>query len=171
MRFFNGIQVFALEVFDQRHLEHLFIGRFAHDDRHDIDLGDLRRAPTAFAGDEFVFVVIRRPRHEWLNEAGGSQRNGEVFQRRAIKIFARLGRAWLDIRDRHTDDTFHLAIGLQWLGVISRAFAGASFLLRQQRAQPPSQSGLRHARFCGRAANFCQKRDIHKLNNDFGRDT
>ena len=49
---FERRQILALQVFDQRDLEHFGIGERADDDRHLMQPDALRRAPAALAGDQ-----------------------------------------------------------------------------------------------------------------------
>jgi len=53
-RFFERVQVLALDVLDERHRDGGFVGDAADDRRHGGESGNLRRAPAAFAGDDFV---------------------------------------------------------------------------------------------------------------------
>ena len=53
MRFFDRVQVFALQILDEREFEHLLVACRAHDDRRFDQADLLRRAPAAFAGDDF----------------------------------------------------------------------------------------------------------------------
>ena len=55
-RFLNGVEILALQVFDQRHLQHRAIIRLADDDGDFGQSGELGRAPAAFPGDEFKIV-------------------------------------------------------------------------------------------------------------------
>ena len=59
-RLFERIQVLALDVLDERHGDGGFVGHFADDGRNRGKPGDLRGAPAAFAGDDFV--ALRRAR-------------------------------------------------------------------------------------------------------------
>ena len=45
----DGIQILALEIFNQRHLQRRFFRHVAHDDRHAAQLSPLRRSPAALA--------------------------------------------------------------------------------------------------------------------------
>ena len=53
-RLLDGIQIFALNVFDKRQLERLLIAHFSQHRRHTEKLRTLRGAPSPFAGDELV---------------------------------------------------------------------------------------------------------------------
>ncbi len=57
---FNRIQIFALQIFDEREFQNRAVVRFARDDGNFRQLQKLRRAPAAFAGDQFK--KIRRAR-------------------------------------------------------------------------------------------------------------
>ena len=47
----DWVEIFALEIFDQRHFQGEIFGYVAQDDRHCVHLGALGRAPAAFAGN------------------------------------------------------------------------------------------------------------------------
>ena len=59
VRFFDRVQILALDVLDERHLEQRRSspGDVADDDRHLEQAGALRRAPAPFAGDDLVAAV------------------------------------------------------------------------------------------------------------------
>ena len=54
VRFLHRVEIFALEVFDERGGEQPIVRDVADDDRHLEKAGALRRAPAAFAGDDLV---------------------------------------------------------------------------------------------------------------------
>ena len=54
VRLFDRIEVFALEILDERDGEQPVVGNIADDDRDFEQAGALRRAPAAFAGDDLV---------------------------------------------------------------------------------------------------------------------
>ena len=56
-RLLDGVEVGALHVLDDGELEHLAVGELAHDDRHRVQPGHLRRAPAALAGDDLVVLA------------------------------------------------------------------------------------------------------------------
>ena len=53
-RLLDGIQIFALDIFDERELERLLVADFAQHSRHAQKLRALRGAPSALAGDQLV---------------------------------------------------------------------------------------------------------------------
>ena len=57
LRFFDRIQIVALDVLDERDLQQLIVGDLADDDGDLEQAGALRRAPAAFAGDDLVAVA------------------------------------------------------------------------------------------------------------------
>ena len=67
-RLLDRIEVFALEILDERELEHVLIGRFAQDHRHLRQPDPLRRAPAAFAGDQLI-AIVPPPHDERLDDA------------------------------------------------------------------------------------------------------
>jgi hypothetical protein len=58
-RFFEWIQILALDVLDQTHRQRGFVGDLADQHRHDIEPGKLRGAPAALAGDDLVALAAR----------------------------------------------------------------------------------------------------------------
>ncbi len=55
--FLDGVEVLALEVLDEGHLEDLAVGGFAGDDGDRVDAEFGAGPPAAFTGDEFEFVA------------------------------------------------------------------------------------------------------------------
>src|SRR5258708_6078357 len=55
-RKFDGVQVFALYVLDQRDGEELLLSDVLYDNGALFQSRELRRAPTAFAGDQLILV-------------------------------------------------------------------------------------------------------------------
>ena len=68
---FNGVQISALNVLNDRDLKDLGIIEFPHDDRHVVHLSQLRCPPATFARDDFVFAVagLGRTHDQGLNHA------------------------------------------------------------------------------------------------------
>ena len=54
LRFFQRVQVFALHVLDQRHGSSGLVGHVAHQHRRAIEPGELGRAETPLARNDFV---------------------------------------------------------------------------------------------------------------------
>jgi hypothetical protein len=89
---FDGIEVFALEIFDQGEFENGAVVGLADDDRDFGQAGQLGGAPAAFAGDEFQ-VSAAFAHDERLNDALLFDGVGEFAERFSGKILARLERA------------------------------------------------------------------------------
>ncbi|MNT30437.1 hypothetical protein D3C72_1662310 [compost metagenome] len=101
LRFFQGIEVFALDVLDQRHGRGGQVVHIAHQHRHFRQAGQLRSAETAFAGDDFIFdksaqgVLSDRAHQDRLHQPlrldrGGQLIQGPLVHARARLVFARL---------------------------------------------------------------------------------
>ena len=58
---FQRVQVFALNVFDQRHLHRRFVVDVPHDDRYVGEPGELRGAPPPFAGNDLPGGTVPAP--------------------------------------------------------------------------------------------------------------
>ena len=58
--FFQRVEVGALDILDDRDLQRLGVARLDDDDRDFVQAGALRRAPAAFAGDDFISVGTPR---------------------------------------------------------------------------------------------------------------
>ena len=106
-RFFDRIEVLALEIFDEGEFENFAIIRFADENREFGEAGDLGGAPAAFAGDEFKGTVARTD-DEWLEDALFFDGVGEFLDRILGEIFARLKWARDDAGDRNA---LHLLAG------------------------------------------------------------
>ena len=57
-RLLDGVEIGALHVLDDGELERLLIAQIAHDHRHLMQAGPLRRAPAPFAGDDLVAAAL-----------------------------------------------------------------------------------------------------------------
>ena len=81
VRFFDRVEVFALEILDERELEDILVGSFADDDRRFHEPNLLRSTPAAFTGDELVGIPAL-PGNERLDDAvllDGSDELLEMF--------------------------------------------------------------------------------------------
>ena len=88
----DGVQVGALDVLDDRDLEHLGVGKVADDHRKVVQLGDLGRAPAAFAGDDLEKPAAIRVRadDERLQDAARADGVRELLQKLGLEVAARL---------------------------------------------------------------------------------
>ena len=95
--FLDRAQVGALEIFDQRQLEHVAVARLAHDDGQRFESRLARRAPAAFACDQFV-LATDQPDDERLDDAPFLDRIDQLGEFLGAERFARLERARDDVR-------------------------------------------------------------------------
>ena len=95
MRFLDGIEIFTLKIFDERQFEHRAVVGFAGDDGHFGQLQELRRAPAAFAGNQFK-KTASLAHNERLHDALFADGIGQFTQRLGRKILARLQRTRAD---------------------------------------------------------------------------
>ncbi len=72
-RLFHRVQIFALEVFDEGHLEREFLRNLADDHGNAGQRGPLRRPPTALAGNQLV-AKTDPPDDEWLDDPARADR-------------------------------------------------------------------------------------------------
>ena len=84
------IQVFALDIFDQRNRQRLVIRNIPYHHRHCLQARHARRAPAAFARDNFKFAVSDGAHQNRLNHALCFDRLGQFFERILIHAHARL---------------------------------------------------------------------------------
>ncbi len=95
-RFFERIEVFALDVLDERHGDGGFIGHLADDGRNGGETGDLRGAPAAFAGDDFIALRCARrgaidgAHDDGLDDSLRLDRRRQFFERFLAHVDARL---------------------------------------------------------------------------------
>ena len=103
MRLLDGVQVFALEIFDERQFQHRAVVRLAGDDGNLRQIQQLRRAPAAFAGNQFK-ISAAFAHDERLDDALFADGIGQFAQRLVGEILARLERAGADAVQRHALD-------------------------------------------------------------------
>ena len=94
------IEVFALDIFDQRHCNGDFIRHVTHDRRDGLDTGDLRGTPASFAGDQFVTIVPGRAHHYRLHHTLRPDRICQLIQLVLVENRSRLKAARSDHLER-----------------------------------------------------------------------
>ncbi len=94
-RLFDSIQVFALDVLNQRHFQRQLIGHLPDDCRHLSQAGTLRRAPASLSCDELESIADR-PHHQRLNNSTRANGSSQLIERLFSKTSARLIRTWID---------------------------------------------------------------------------
>src|SRR4029077_14202040 len=147
---FNGIEILALDVLDQRHLQGQFVGDLPDYRGHFGESGSLRRAPAPLAGDQLK-ASTHRANHERLNDAAGFDRPRQLFQRLFSKTRSRLIRTWLDqinidmlwARRHYFPAWRRNGPHSRWRGLRWR---NLRFRLPNERSEPPSQCVSRHWR-------------------------
>ena len=106
-RFFQRIQVLALDVLDERHRDRGFVAHVADDGRHVGEARDLRGAPAALAGDDLVALRFagrrraERAHDDRLHDALGLDGVGEFGEGFLAHVLARLVLALLQQVHRH----------------------------------------------------------------------
>ncbi|MNU71047.1 hypothetical protein D3C71_604690 [compost metagenome] len=89
-RFFDRIEVFALDVLDQRNSDCGFIRHIADHRRDGFLPGLLTRAPATFTSDDLEAATANRAHHDRLHHALRLDRRCQFFQRLRIHVAARL---------------------------------------------------------------------------------
>ncbi len=123
MRFLDGVEVFTLQVFDERQFQHRPVVGFAGDDGDFRQLQQLGGAPAAFAGNQFKKTASLAD-DERLHDALFADGIGQFAQGLGGKILARLERAGADAVQRHA---LHALAGIRrgCRGMTGDAAAGA----------------------------------------------
>ena len=100
LRLFQRVQVFALNVFDQRHGGGGFIGHIAHQHRHFCQPGQTRGTEAPLARDDFVLAGVlalgQLAHQNWLHDALSLDALGQLIQRTFVHA-----RAWLVLACHH----------------------------------------------------------------------
>ena len=95
-RFFERIEIFALDVLDERHRDGGFVGHPANDGRNGGEARDLRGAPAAFAGDDLVALrfagrgAVDGANDDGLDDSLRLDRCRQLFERFLAHVDARL---------------------------------------------------------------------------------
>ena len=131
LRLFQRIEVFALNVLDQRHGQSRLVGNLADQRRHFGEPGQLRRAPAPLAGNDLVAVArAAQGAHEnRLHQPLRLDRSGQLFERGRVHLRARLVLARLQTADRQR----------------ALLFTAGTFVARQQRVEAAAESLHFHA--------------------------
>ena len=98
-RFLERIEIFPLDVLDQRHGERRRVRHVANERRDFRETGDFRSAPAPLARDDLVAVVPDRPHENGLHQALRPDRSRELLQRAVVHLRARLVAAALQLID------------------------------------------------------------------------
>ena len=100
--FFDGAQVSALDVFDQRQFVSFAIAHLTDNGRHHMELGHLRGPPAAFTGDQLVSVAgaLLRAHQDRLHQPLGADGVGKLGQSGLVEPAPRLPGTRIDPFDR-----------------------------------------------------------------------
>jgi hypothetical protein len=94
LRFLQGVEVFPLDVLDQRHRGGGFVGHVAHQYRHPLQPGQAGGTETPLAGNDFVAPGVVAPgqttNKNGLHDALGTNRLGQFVQGPFVHAGARL---------------------------------------------------------------------------------
>src|SRR5205085_6561206 len=127
----DRIEIFAVDVLDQRIAQQLLVTRVAQDDGHNGQARGLRGPETALPRDDLIAPIRGAASHERLEDPHLADRRCEPGERLVIEMRAWLLRVWRDRVDRYLEEP---------AGRIN-ALGGAG----DQRRQPPAQTAsLRH---------------------------
>ena len=125
---FYGVEIGALDVFDDGDFQRLVVGQFAHHHRHIVQFGELSGAPAALARHDLIAVRADGPDQDGRQYTHFLDRGREVGQRLLIKGLAGLVAPRCQKRDRQRARIF-FAYGL--------ALHGGNFIADQRRESAP----------------------------------
>ncbi len=103
LRLLDGIQVFALEVFDERDFQGFLVGNVVNDDGNAVHGDKLCGAPAAFASEELISRGAFA-NDERLDDAGAANRLRQFVERGLGETRARLVRTGVDKGDVDLQD-------------------------------------------------------------------
>ena len=101
--FLDGVEVFALDVLDERHRKRRFIRDIPDQHRHFFQSRLLGRSPSSLASDDLVSVRADRAREDRLNETLRSDGIGERLDRTLVDLTPGLVPPGLQGCRRHVD--------------------------------------------------------------------
>jgi hypothetical protein len=99
-RFLHRIQVFALNVLDQRKGQRCLVGHVAHQHRDLLESRHLCGAPPALPRDELVALAVDRPDEQGLHQPLRANRRRKLGQRLLVHLGPRLVFARANASDR-----------------------------------------------------------------------
>src|ERR1700729_2029443 len=103
LRLLHRVEVFALDIFNDRDFERIRIADVDRYDRNFVQPRGLRRPPAAFAGDDLepILRAAHRPNYDRLNHSVLLDRIGEFLQLGIGKFPAWIARIRFEELDRH----------------------------------------------------------------------
>jgi predicted metal-dependent hydrolase/predicted DCC family thiol-disulfide oxidoreductase YuxK len=163
--FFNRVEIFTLQIFDECEFQNRAVVGLARDDGNFRQIQKLRRAPAAFTCDQFK-KTIALAHDERLHDALLTDGIGQFAQRFLGELFARLERGRTDFIQRHAQHALAIVgrgdrIG-GWLNRRGRGLRERR-IAAQQRAETATQSRFCHARRVSNAVQ-CLKSNVQSPN-------
>ena len=95
MRCFDRIQILALDILDERELEHLWFSNVLDDDGHLGEPGELRSTPAALPGDDLIGIAAAS-NNQRLNDPVGANGCCQLLESVRLEDCPGLHRIWLD---------------------------------------------------------------------------
>ncbi len=96
--FLDRVQVLALNVFEDCHLERFSVVELSNDNRNFVQACPLRRAPAALSGHDLVAMSVRA-HDDRLDESARTDRGGKLVERCFVEVAPRLMRVRLQAPD------------------------------------------------------------------------
>ena len=110
LRFFDRIEIGALQIFDQREFQHIAIVRRSNNDRHLRQSCFQRCSPAPFTGDQFV-TPIDLAHNQRLNDSVLPDGFDQLRERIRAEFLARLQWTWRDAVETDLPNFFGMIIG------------------------------------------------------------
>ena len=101
---FNGVEILALYVFNQRHLHHVLVVSRADIRRNRVQSSQLRSTPAPFSGNDLIEAVVHFSERDGLDDTNLSDAFGQFLQGGGVKFPARLVGVGLNATDGHFVD-------------------------------------------------------------------
>ena len=141
--FFERIEVFALDVLDDRQFQRFGVADIEDDDGNVVDAGALRGPPTALAGNDLESAggAGRRPHRDRLDDAALLDRGGEFVEFGHRELTARVARIGMQEFDGYA------ALAARALGILVGLGAHVAHQGCQAATQSRARGLVRHCRF------------------------
>ena len=127
-RLLERIQIFALDILDQRNRRRGFGIQFTNHRRHLLQTRQLRRTPATFTGDQLVMISFRSKDYG-LHDTLRTNRISQFLQRLLIEVLPWLKATSLNLLDIDLDQAIAMGLG-----------TGNLFEISDQGTQSPAQS-------------------------------
>ena len=153
-RLFDGVEIFALDVLNQRDGHRSFVRYILDDTGYHFKPGQLGRAPAPLASDDFKRVFGDRTHHDGLDHPLGADGVGQLFQRILRHVLARLVLARVQPLDRQLAQLTLIGGGHGLLGTLiaHHLFLAGSRAGTEQSIQPLAQSTFFRSHTLSRSA-------------------